>query len=207
MLVGEVRCATPLGGSSWTLSGGRKLSTGPMYVSKYLHVRRATAPRKTKSSLDKRGRGAAVARLNHHATAGATVQSASTGAATTSDSPATRSGTIGRNYTYQTMTGVDVFYDGSKRINPFMGAGALGTAINDFNNESFDHSGLGFVGGAYIAAYQTTGRPIDFHPTPAGTPRWGIEWKRAVARHYNSTVGLTIHGSSTPHPDRPSPCP
>jgi len=115
--------------------------------------------------------------------------------------PRTRTGTVGRNYTYQTMTGVDIFYDGSKRINPFMGAGALGTATDDFNNGSFDHSGLGFVGGAYIAAYQTTGRPIHYHPVPDGTPRWGLKWKQAVARHYNSTVSLTVHGSSTPHPN------
>jgi len=115
--------------------------------------------------------------------------------------PRTRTGTVGRNYTYQTVTGVDVFYEGSKRINPFMGAGALGTAIDDFNNGSFDHSGLGFVGGAYIAAYQTGGRPIQFHPVPPGTKRWGAEWKSAVAQNYNSTVSLTVHGSSTPHPN------
>ncbi len=34
--------------------------------------------------------------------------------------PETRTGTVGRNYTYQTMTGVSVFYEGQKRINPFM---------------------------------------------------------------------------------------
>ncbi|SFP61361.1 gluconate 2-dehydrogenase alpha chain [Tranquillimonas alkanivorans] len=115
--------------------------------------------------------------------------------------PETRTGTVGRNFTYQTMTGISVFYDGDVRINPFMGAGALGTATDDFNNGSFDHSDLGFVGGAYIAAYQTTGRPIHHHPVPPGTPRWGAEWKQAVARHYNSTVGITVHGSSTPHPN------
>lgn len=115
--------------------------------------------------------------------------------------PETRTGTVGRNYTYQTMTGANVFYEGEKHINPFMGAGALGTAIDDFNNGSFDHSGLGFIGGAYIAAYQTSGRPINHHPVPEGTPRWGAEWKRAVARHYNSTVTLTVHGSSVPHPN------
>jgi gluconate 2-dehydrogenase alpha chain len=115
--------------------------------------------------------------------------------------PATRQGVVGRNYTYQTMTGATVFYDGALRINPFMGAGALGTAIDDFNNGSFDHSGLGFIGGGYIAAYQTNGRPIYHHPVPEGTPRWGLNWKRAVRRHYNSTVGVSFHGSSTPHPN------
>jgi gluconate 2-dehydrogenase alpha chain len=46
----------------------------------------------------------------------------------------------------------------------------------------------------------TNGRPIEFHPTPPGTPAWGLGWKQAVARHYNHTVVLTVHGSS--HPTR-----
>jgi gluconate 2-dehydrogenase alpha chain len=114
--------------------------------------------------------------------------------------PNTRSGVVGRNYTYQTMTGVGVFFGDDVRINPFMGAGALGTAVDDWNNGSFDHGPHGFVGGAYIAAYQTGGRPIAHHPVPPGTPRWGLEWKRAVARSYNSSVSLSVHGSSVPHP-------
>jgi gluconate 2-dehydrogenase alpha chain len=111
--------------------------------------------------------------------------------------PRTGEGTIGRNYSYQTMASVSVFYPESVNINPFMGAGALGTAIDDYNGDNFDHAGLGFVGGAYVAAYTTGGRPIEYHPVPPGTPRWGLDWKRAVRRHYNHTVGLTIHGGST----------
>ena len=114
--------------------------------------------------------------------------------------PETRTGTVGRNYTYQTMSSVSVFYEGEKHINHFMGAGALGTSIDDFNNGSMDHSELGFVGGAYVSANQTGARPIAYHPTPPGTPRWGADWKRAVARNYNSTVSIGIHGSSVPHP-------
>lgn len=113
--------------------------------------------------------------------------------------PKTGEGVVGRNYTYQTMSSVSVFYDGQKRINPFMGAGALGTTIDDYNNGSMDHAGLGFIGGAYVGALQTGGRPINHHPVPEGTPRWGRAWKEAVARHYLSTVSLSIHGSSTPH--------
>lgn len=110
--------------------------------------------------------------------------------------PATGEGTIGRNYSYQTMTSVSVFYPDTVNINPFMGAGALGTAIDDYNGDNFDHAGLGFIGGAYVAAYTTGGRPIEYHPVPPGTPRWGLAWKKAVRRHYNHTAELTIHGSS-----------
>jgi gluconate 2-dehydrogenase alpha chain len=46
----------------------------------------------------------------------------------------------------------------------------------------------------------TGGRPIEFHPTPPGTPNWGLEWKKAVTRYYNHAVVLTVHGSS--HPSR-----
>lgn len=113
--------------------------------------------------------------------------------------PNTGEGVVGRNYTYQTMSSVSVFMDESFRFNPYMGAGALGMAANDYNGEAFDHTGLGFIGGAYIACYQTGGRPIERHPVPAGTPRWGLAWKRAVRRHYNSTLSLSVHGSSMPH--------
>ncbi len=113
--------------------------------------------------------------------------------------PATGEGSVGKNYTYQTMAGVSVFMDEGTRINPYMGAGALGSAINDWNGENFDHTGLGFVGGGYIAAYTTGGRPIEHHPVPGDTPRWGAAWKQAVKRHYNSTLSLSVHGSSMPH--------
>lgn len=110
--------------------------------------------------------------------------------------PSTGRGNVGRNYCYQTMSSVTLFYDENVRLNQFMGAGALGTAIADYACDNFDHTGLGFVGGAYVTAWTTGARPIEFHPTPPGTPRWGLGWKRAVARHYNSTGSLSCHGSS-----------
>ena len=112
--------------------------------------------------------------------------------------PSTGEGTVGRNYTYQTMSAVNVFYPEDININPFMGAGALGTAIDDFNGDNFDHSGLGFIGGGYIIAATTGGRPIEYHPTPPGAPRWGLGWKQAVRKHYNHTVGVAPHSSSMP---------
>lgn len=110
--------------------------------------------------------------------------------------PATGEGAVGRNYAYQTMSAVTLFYDEDVRLNQFMGAGALGTVISDFVGDNYDHSKLGFIGGAYIAAYTTGMRPIEAHPTPPGTPRWGLGWKRAVARHYNHTGALQCHGQS-----------
>jgi gluconate 2-dehydrogenase alpha chain len=105
-------------------------------------------------------------------------------------------GVVGRGYAYQTTSAVQVFFDRSVHINPFMRSGASGTVIADFVGDNFDHGPLGFVGGAYIGEVMSHGRPIEFHPTPPGTPAWGSAWKRAVAAHYRHTCVLNVHGSS-----------
>jgi gluconate 2-dehydrogenase alpha chain len=110
--------------------------------------------------------------------------------------PTTGKGVVGKNYAYQTMSYPQVFFDESVNINPFMRSGANGTMISDFVGDNFDHGPLGFIGGAYIGEIMTNGRPIDFHPTPPGTPSWGSAWKRAVAQHYNHTSTVNVHGSS-----------
>jgi gluconate 2-dehydrogenase alpha chain len=109
--------------------------------------------------------------------------------------PKTGQGVVGKNYAYQTMSSVNVFFD-DKIINPFIGAGALATVIDDFNGDNFDHSGLGFIGGAYIAGMITGGRPIEMIYTPEGTPNWGMQWKHAAAKNYLRSFNLSIHGSS-----------
>jgi gluconate 2-dehydrogenase alpha chain len=110
--------------------------------------------------------------------------------------PASEHGVVGRNYSYQTISSVAAFFDEDVIINPFMASGASGTVINDFAGDNFDHGGLGFVGGAYIGAVNSNGRPILYHPVPPGTPAWGKRWKQAVVKHYNHTVMMSIHGSS-----------
>ena len=110
--------------------------------------------------------------------------------------PASGKGVVGRNYAYQTSSGVQVFFGESVNINPFMRSGANGVVIGDFVSDNFDHGPLGFAGGAYIGEVMSHGRPIEHHPTPPGTPRWGSEWKKAVARHYNHTVDINVHASS-----------
>ena len=109
--------------------------------------------------------------------------------------PKTGEGVVGKNYAYQTMSSVNVFFD-DKILNPFIGAGALATVIDDFNGDNFDHGGLGFIGGAYIAGMVTGGRPIEMIYTPEGTPRWGLRWKQAAAKNYLRSFNLSIHGSS-----------
>ena len=110
--------------------------------------------------------------------------------------PATGQGVVGRNYSYQTTSSVASFFDADTHINPFMASGSSGTVINDFGADNFDHGGLGFIGGAYVGAVNSNGRPIQYHPVPPGTAPWGRNWKQAVVKHYNHTVMISIHGSS-----------
>jgi gluconate 2-dehydrogenase alpha chain len=112
--------------------------------------------------------------------------------------PNTGEGVIGKNYAYQITSSVDVFFD-DKRTNLFIGAGSLGMVIDEFNGDNFDHSGLGFIGGGYIAQWTTNGRPIETHLTPKGTPNWGGKWKKAVAENYLKSCTIATHGSVMSH--------
>jgi len=108
--------------------------------------------------------------------------------------PAANTGVVGRNYAYQTPSSVTLFFE-DKVFNQFMAAGGLGTTIDEFNGDNFDHSGLGFIGGGAVSAATTGSRPIEVRPVPRGTPRWGSEWKAAVAKYFNRSFGIAIQGA------------
>jgi gluconate 2-dehydrogenase alpha chain len=109
--------------------------------------------------------------------------------------PVTNTGTTGRNYAYQTANGVTLFFD-DKNFNPFIGAGAVGMGIDDFNNDNFDHSGLGFFGGGSIRVTPIGAAPINSRPVPPGTPKWGSDWKKATVKNYLSTMSIGCEASS-----------
>ncbi len=108
--------------------------------------------------------------------------------------PVANTGVVGRNYAYQTPSSVTLFFE-DKNFNSFMGAGGLGLAIDEFNGDNFDHSGLGFIGGGFMQAGSNGARPIEVRPVPQGTPRWGSEWKKAVGKYFNRNFSITIQGA------------
>ncbi len=115
--------------------------------------------------------------------------------------PATGAGVVGRNYTYQMTGSVVVFFDQDKPMNPFIGSGAGGQVIDDFNGDHFDHGPLGFIGGGYVGVIQTGGRPIQQMVLPKDTPQWGARWKQAIKDHYLYTVTIQTHGTVMAHRD------
>ena len=112
--------------------------------------------------------------------------------------PVTEKGLVGKNYAYQTNSSVQLFFDERKNFNPFIAGGGVGQACDEFNGDNFDHSGLGFLGGACIMSNVTSGWPISNRMTPPGTPRWGKQWKQATKDHYLSTTVVRTQGSSYP---------
>lgn len=115
--------------------------------------------------------------------------------------PATGKGVVGRSYAYQMNGGVTLFYNNDRPMNPFAGAGASGSVIDDFDGDNFDHSGLGFVGGASISCVVTGGRPIQQMSVPPGTPTWGAGWKKAIKDNYRYTASIGSQGSVMAYKD------
>lgn len=111
--------------------------------------------------------------------------------------PFSGKGTTGRNYCYQTANNVRLFFK-DQIFNPFIGGGAIGMGIDEFNNDNFDHSGLGFVGGGSTRVTPIGSAPIASRPVPPGTPRWGSAWKKATVDHYLTTTSIGCEASSYP---------
>lgn len=113
--------------------------------------------------------------------------------------PETGEGTLGRNYCYQIFGGASGFFD--EQFNTFMGAGALGMALDNYNGDNFDHSDLDFLHGGNIALTQTGARPILSNTVPEGTPSWGEDFKEASIHNYTRTLRVQGQGCTLPHRD------
>jgi gluconate 2-dehydrogenase alpha chain len=101
--------------------------------------------------------------------------------------PDSGQGTVGRNFCYQLINSVNLFFDQNTYINQFMGAGGVGQAIEDFYGDNFDHAALGFIGGGVIWGRQTGNGPVRGIPLPKGSPGWGSGWKAAVKENFLHT--------------------
>jgi gluconate 2-dehydrogenase alpha chain len=106
----------------------------------------------------------------------------------------TGKGIVGKNYAYQFEAGAAAFFE-NREWNPFIGNAGTGVCIDDFNGETFDHSGLGFYGGGYFSCNAASAPPIAGRGVPHGTPAWGSEWKRATVKWYHHFARFNTQGS------------
>ncbi len=111
--------------------------------------------------------------------------------------PETGRGTLGKNYCYQVNTGATGFFE--KQMNTFMGAGALGMYMDDYNGDNFDHSDLDFLHGGGIWILQSGNRPINSNPVPPDVPLWGKEFKKASTYYFTRSLYVGGQGASLPH--------
>jgi len=109
--------------------------------------------------------------------------------------PATGEGTVGRNLAYQMNGGIRIIMPKGNFFNPFAGTGAGVWAFDDLNADQFDHSGLGFIGGAVVRQSTTGGRPIKQAQPMPGAPTWGSGWKAGMADAYQRSFNFGISGS------------
>ena len=112
--------------------------------------------------------------------------------------PLTQRGNVGKNFCYQTNSGVQLFFK-DEWLNPFMATGSTAIGFDDLNNDNFDHTGLGFLGGGMVSASTTSGRPIKSRWLPPGSPLWGSGWKKANADWYSHAMSIGVQGSCYPH--------
>jgi gluconate 2-dehydrogenase alpha chain len=109
--------------------------------------------------------------------------------------PVSGKGQVGRNLTHQTNARAPIlFFD--RPLNQFMGAGANGVTIRDFDGDNFDHNGVDFIGGAAISAPAIGYRPIgNFGVVPPSVKaRWGSEWKKAAIESFDRAASLILGG-------------
>ena len=109
--------------------------------------------------------------------------------------PETGKGTVGRNLTHQVyFPASTAFFE--KPLNRFMGSGAAGVCVSDFDGDSFDHNGLAFLRGGTLLALSVGYRPIaNFGIVPQTVKAgWGSDWKKAALHCYDRTGSIYFSG-------------
>jgi gluconate 2-dehydrogenase alpha chain len=115
--------------------------------------------------------------------------------------PVTKTGTIGRNYSYQNLNRVSMFFDETVQANQFIGIGGGGAVIDDLNGKQLDNAAAGFVGGGVIWARQPGTGPVRGIPTPTGVPNWGSAWKKSIKESFRHSFYYEVQGSCMAYED------
>jgi gluconate 2-dehydrogenase alpha chain len=110
-------------------------------------------------------------------------------------------GQVGRHYFgHWSVGGVSGLFPFD--INVFYGLPAQGVTVDDWADDRYDHSGLGFIGGTSLHVH------TEMHPIEAAAmntfgraPAWGSAWKTFVHRNAARWVTPYMQTSSFPYED------
>jgi gluconate 2-dehydrogenase alpha chain len=88
-------------------------------------------------------------------------------------------------------------------VNIWYGAIAQGVVIDEWADDNFDHSGLGFIGGSSLHVYH------EKHPIAAAAmatfgraPQWGSQWKAFIRQNAGRTAPAYLQTNSFPYEDQ-----
>ena len=109
--------------------------------------------------------------------------------------PQTGQGTVGKNYSYQNLNRVVLFFDKSVQANGFIGIGGAGATMDDLNGNQLDNGKAGFVGGGLVWARQPGAGPVRGINVPPGTPSWGSKWKQAAVDSFRHSFYYEVQGA------------
>jgi gluconate 2-dehydrogenase alpha chain len=111
-------------------------------------------------------------------------------------------GQVGKHYfghwDAQAGTGVNALFP--RDLNIWYGAIAQNVTIDEWADDNFDHSGLGFIGGAAIQV-NTEKHPIGAAAmnTYGRAPQWGSKWKSFVRENAGRWVSSYIQANTFPY--------
>jgi len=115
--------------------------------------------------------------------------------------PVTKTGTVGRNYSYQNLNRVNMFFDESVQANAFIGIGGGGAVFDDLNGNQLDNAKAGFIGGGVIWARQPGNGPVRGIVTAPGVPNWGSAWKKGIKESFRHSFYYEVQGSCMSYQD------
>jgi gluconate 2-dehydrogenase alpha chain len=109
--------------------------------------------------------------------------------------PGTGKGTVGKNLTHQISFAAAIAFF-KQPLNRFMGSGAAGIRVSDFDGDIQDHSTWPFLRGGFFSAESLGSRPIgNFGIVPPSVKAtWGAEWKKSAVDYYDRTGKIGFSG-------------
>ncbi|MCC7008284.1 MAG: GMC family oxidoreductase [Acidobacteria bacterium] len=110
-------------------------------------------------------------------------------------------GQVGRHYFAHNLGGgaTALF---PRDLNTWYGLPAQGTAVDDWADDNFDHSGLDFIGGGNLFLYSDR-RPIAAANmnTFGKAPQWGSRWKAFVSENADRWKNAYLQKTTLPYED------
>jgi len=109
-------------------------------------------------------------------------------------------GQVGRHYFGHWQSGVSAVFPYD--INVWYGTPAQASAVDDWADDNYDHSGLGFIGGTTLQPH-TEMHPIEAASmnTSGRAPGWGSRWKAYVRENAARWTAAYLQTSAFPYED------